>query len=115
MTGRPCPICNSGDVEWRKRRPTDVLVTWFRYGTDFLFNASLKGGQYKKAGGLATYTYKDAKTFDAPNRADVGDSFHYSNKTHQALATPRFLWRCQSCGNRGEVFDESVTAEREQP
>jgi hypothetical protein len=67
MQNRPCPICNSQDIEWRRRRPTDVLVTWLRYATDFFFNASLKGGGFKKASGLATYTYKDAKTFDAPN------------------------------------------------
>ncbi|MGE0685610.1 MAG: hypothetical protein AB7P33_02615 [Dehalococcoidia bacterium] len=111
MESRPCPLCSSSDVTWRRRRPTDVLATWVRYGTDFVFGATLKGGQFKKAGGLATYTYKDTKTFDAPNRADVGDSFHYSNTTHQVLATPRWYWRCPNCGNKGEVYDESVLRE----
>lgn len=111
MNTRPCPLCSSTDVTWRKRRLTDVLATWLRYATDFVFGAGLKGGQFHKAGELATYTYKDTKTFDAPNRADVGDSFHYSNTTHQALATPRWFWHCHRCGDKGEVFDESVTAE----
>ena len=111
MENRTCPLCNSSDVEWRQRRATNVLVTWFRYVTDFLFNATLKGGQLRPSG-FSPGAYRDARTFDAPHRSDVGDSFHVSNTTHQALATPRFFWHCRHCGNKGEVYDDSLTDER---
>ena len=108
---RLCPLCNSSDVAWRQRRPADIVATWVRYVTDFVFLSATKGGQLEKAGGLHSYTYRDTKTFDAPNRSDVQDSFKHSNDMHRATATPRLYWRCRNCGNKGEVYDESVTRE----
>ena len=77
----------------------------------FIILSATKGGQLRKAEGLHSYTYSNPRMFDAPNRADVQDSFRQSNEAHRALATPRLYWKCRKSGNKGEVYDESLLHE----
>jgi hypothetical protein len=102
---RACPICNSSDVRWRGRRFYDVPLNWLRYVVEYCLQV------FTNSRRQTYYVAPPGSMRDAPAR------YHYEQH-RQALderastMTPRAFWRCRSCGNRGQIFDEIDGIER---
>ena len=95
----PCPACGSDQVRWRKRRPTDFLLTWMRSLVEW-FWAGIRGqgrAQHRNTT-LAEYGYIDTSEYDAP---EVQAELQEATSGHK---TPQRFWHCKACGREGHVF-----------
>lgn len=113
MQARPCPGCSSTEVRWRGRRPVDVPATWARYVAEFVLLTLFNGGQVRQPGVPTQYgpSRMGPASMDVSNREDLRASMKESGSTHRALATPRWFWKCRTCGEKGGIFDDYVLRE----
>jgi hypothetical protein len=112
MQQQTCPICDSNDVSWRRRRPTDLPLSWGRYVVDFVvFSVISGGGQVHRQGANLPAGYYQPASMDMANRHDLSAAMRESNNTHRAMATPRWFWKCRGCKKRGAIYDDYVLRE----
>ena len=52
----PCPMCGSDQVRWRKRRPTDFVLTSMRWVAEFLASTVADGQMRDDRMGMRTTT-----------------------------------------------------------
>jgi hypothetical protein len=95
----PCPMCGSDRVRWRKRRPTDFVLTWLRSAVEW-FWAGVRGQArvHQRQSLLVEEGYVDISRADVP---DVAEEIRESNTGHK---TPGRFWRCSACNREGHVF-----------
>lgn len=97
----PCPMCGSTNVWWRGRRWYDVPLTWLRY----IIVAPIEmvfGTKQRASGGIGHTAHHIS--YEAARDA-------YDDR--MSVATGRWFWRCGSCGERGQVFEDIGQAQIE--
>lgn len=100
VTGKrpePCPECGSENVRWRGRRWYDVPLNFLRYLVEAFFHALGFGG-------------KSSSDY-AP---EFGEALQHQKMYDDRMSaqTPRRFWRCPSCKQRGEIFDDLAETSR---
>ncbi len=86
----PCPMCGSDQVKWRKRRPTDFVLTWMRWFVELV-------------GSLIASDRRQMERIWMPDHAreDMQSEMREAATGHK---TPRRFWRCTACHREGHVF-----------
>src|SRR5262245_829495 len=86
----PCPMCGSDDIRWRKRRPTDFVLTWMRWFVELI--ASAFGSDERRI---------ERVWLPERGRAEMRTEIREANT---GLKTPRRFWRCKACRREGHLF-----------
>jgi hypothetical protein len=87
----PCPNCGSEDVRWRGRRWYDVPLNFLRYIVEALLHTLGFGS-------------KSPSQYAPEFREALQHEKLYDDR--MSAQTPRRFWRCPSCKQRGQVFDD---------
>jgi hypothetical protein len=93
VTGKPdpCPNCGSEDARWRGRRWYDVALNFTRYVIEaFLHTLGFGAKSPSQYAPEFSQALEHQKMYD----------------DRMSAQTPRRFWRCPSCKQRGEVFDD---------
>ena len=88
---KPCPLCDSPNVRWRKPRPHQYVLTWVRHVMDVSLAGVASSGRY----GRNRRSARDV-------RSDVVAT-QFEMKT--GLKTPEWVWKCPDCKHRGFVLN----------
>ncbi len=116
---QPCPICDSSDVRWHDRRWYDVVRTtvrsWFE-GLARVFDAgrptrvapqralSSSSQTIERELRLGFGSDEEVAKVAAEMRYDVRrDAYN----ARVSMTTADRFWSCNSCGRKGEVFDDA--------
>ena len=101
----PCPMCGSDEVRWRKRRPTDFVLTWMRWSVELawsMVSSQSRANRLQAAHDRVSYDGGFALQQEHMlNQSDVTSEIREANSGHK---TPKRFWRCKACNREGHVF-----------
>ncbi|MDE3094742.1 MAG: hypothetical protein KGK07_01925 [Chloroflexota bacterium] len=107
---KPCPLCDSTNVRWRRRRFYDVIRTYLRYIADRVVGAAFGGTRTTIIGPAYSDRASDARLASIEYREERNI---YEDRV--GTMTAPLFWKCPDCGRKGQVFDhlDGVLGERE--
>jgi hypothetical protein len=99
----PCPMCGSDQVRWRKRRPTDFVLTWGRWCVE-LIASMFASGQLRQQHREHHSLQNDLNSTIYEDFARTRDTAREQREANTGHRTPKRFWRCKACNREGHVF-----------
>lgn len=106
----PCPNCGSHNVRWRRRRFSDVILTYLRYFIDTMAGTVFGAGGTSVAGSSVSERATEARV--------EGMEYKEARRIYEdraGTATANRFWKCHDCHQKGQVFDhiDTILSDRE--
>jgi hypothetical protein len=88
---KPCPLCDSTSVRWRRPRATDHVLTWLRHIADMTIGGAGSPGRF----GRNRRSLGEVRTEVLRSRAEI----------RTGMKTPEAFWSCSECKHKGYVLN----------